>query len=83
MLSAENPVLAEMEPDVEALLVNRLGSMRGYSSPEYYLLPIDECYKLVWLIRTEWRGLSGGDAVWRKLETFLAELKARSEAPYA
>ena len=29
---AENPVLAEMEPDVEALLVNRLGPARGYSA---------------------------------------------------
>jgi hypothetical protein len=30
----ENPVLAAMEPDVEAFLVNRLGHSRGFSGPE-------------------------------------------------
>lgn len=42
-----NPILSEMESHVEGLLVNRLGYSRGYSAAEYYLLPIDECYKLV------------------------------------
>ena len=82
-LVTANPTLAEMEPDVEALLVNRLGPLRGYSAAEYYLLPIDECYKLVWLIRSHWRGLSGGAVVWQQLEWFFADLKARSQAPYA
>jgi hypothetical protein len=82
-LAAENPALAEMESDVEALLVNRLGPARGYPAAEYYLLPIDECYKLVWLIRSNWQGLSGGAEVWKKLEWFFADLKARSGAPYA
>ena len=50
-ISIENPVLQEMEADVEALLVNRLGAGRGYAAAEYYLLPVDECYKLVGLIR--------------------------------
>jgi hypothetical protein len=82
-LAAVNPILAEMESDVEALLVNRLGPTRGYSVPEYYLLPIDECYKLVWLIRSQWQGFSGGAGVWKELESFFADLKARSVAPYA
>jgi Family of unknown function (DUF5947) len=81
--AAANPALAEMESDVEALLVNRLGPTRGYSVPEYYLLPIDECYKLVWLIRSHWQGLSGGAEVWKELESFFADLKARSGASYA
>lgn len=71
----ENPVLNELEPDVEALLVNRV---RG--SSEYYLAPIDECFKLVGLIRANWRGLSGGVEVWREIEKFFAELKAKSGA---
>jgi hypothetical protein len=75
---AENPVLARMAQDVEALLVNRLGPARGYSAAEYYLLPIDECYKLVWLIRSHWKGLSGGADVWKQLESFFDGLKARS-----
>jgi hypothetical protein len=82
-LVAENPALADMEPDVEALLVNRLGPARSYAGPEYYLLPIDECYKLVWLIRSHWKGLSGGADVWKELESFFVDLKTRSEVPHA
>ncbi len=72
-LAAENPVLAELQPDIEALLVNRVGSSR-----EYYRVPIDECFKLVGLIRTHWRGLSGGTEVWREINQFSAGLKERS-----
>jgi hypothetical protein len=77
-ITARNPVLSTMESDVEALLVNRLGYSRGYSKPEYYLLPIDECYKLVGLIRMHWKGLSGGSEVWKELGQFFENLKARS-----
>ena len=72
-LAAENPVLHELEPDVEALLVNRLETTR-----DYYRAPIDECYRLVGLIRANWRGLSGGQAVWRELAQFFELLKQRS-----
>ncbi len=75
---ARNPILNEMESDVEGLLVNRLGYSRGYSTPDYYLLPIDECYKLVGLIRMHWKGLSGGTEVWKELGEFFTSLKARS-----
>ena len=72
----ENPVLREMEPDVEALLVNRV---RGAN--DYYLAPIDECFKLVGLIRAGWRGLSGGTEVWQGIEGFFSELKGKSREP--
>ena len=75
---AENPALSEMEADVEALLVNRVGSARGSSAAEYYLLPIDECYKLVGLIRAHWRGFSGGTEVWQEIARFFSALKARA-----
>ncbi len=68
-----NPVLQEMEPDTEALLVNRVGG-----ASEYYLLPIDECYRLVGLIRTNWHGLSGGTQMWDAIGKFFAELKEKS-----
>ncbi|MDQ2974429.1 MAG: DUF5947 family protein [Acidobacteriota bacterium] len=68
-----NPVLQDMEPDTEALLVNRVGG-----AAEYYLLPIDECYKLVGLIRTNWHGLSGGTPMWEAIGGFFAELKEKS-----
>jgi hypothetical protein len=73
-----NPVLQEMEPDVEALLVNRIGHVRGFAAPEYYVLPIDECYKLVGLIRANWKGLSGGTEVWREIASFFDGLKKRA-----
>jgi Family of unknown function (DUF5947) len=72
-----NPVLTEMAADVTALLVNRVGHVRGVAA-EYYLVPIDECYKLVGLIRTHWRGLSGGTEVWREIGTFFVALKKKS-----
>lgn len=79
-LEAANPILDSMEPDVEALLVNRLGLRSGNQEAEYFLLPIDECFKLVGLIRTHWRGLSGGTEVWRELEQYFLALRARSIA---
>ena len=73
-----NPVLKTMEADVTALLVNRVGHNRGSVAAEYYLVPIDDCYKLVGLIRTHWRGLSGGTEVWREIGAFFTALKRRA-----
>lgn len=63
----ENPILSGMEADVEALLVSRVDRSHGRSTAEYYLAPIDECFKLVGLIRANWRGLSGGAEVWEEI----------------
>jgi hypothetical protein len=71
----DNPVLKEMEADTEALLVNRVGGAR-----EYYLVPVDECYKLVGLIRAYWHGLSGGAVVWEEIGKFFAELREKGGA---
>jgi len=77
-IERDNPPLLEMEADVEALLVNRIGHSRGFSQPEYYIVPIDECFKLVGLIRSRWQGLSGGTEVWREIGQFFNTLKAQS-----
>jgi hypothetical protein len=74
-IAAENPVLQSMEPDVEALLVNRLGEQRSFPSAQYFVLPIDRCFKLVGLVRTHWRGLSGGGELWQELARYFAELE--------
>jgi hypothetical protein len=74
-----NPALKQLEADVEALLVNRVGQARGSTPAEYYIVPIDACYKLVGLIRIHWRGLSGGTEVWQEIGDFFAELRARSQ----
>lgn len=77
-IALENPELHDMEADVEALLVNRIGHSRGCSDPEYYIVPIDECFRLVGVIRRRWQGLSGGTEVWRDVGQFFNELKDRS-----
>lgn len=71
-LVADNPALGRMEPDVEALLINRMGTAR-----KYYLSPIDKCYELAGVVRLHWRGLSGGDSVWEQLEAFFTQLDAQ------
>jgi hypothetical protein len=71
-LESDNPLLAEMTPDVEALLVSRARDMR-----EYWLVPIDDCYELVGLIRTRWRGFGGGEEVWRGIDSFFNDLPTR------
>ena len=73
-LEESNPVLKEMERDVEAVLVNRVRGAR-----EHFLVPMDECYSLVGLIRTRWRGLSGGREVWEEIARFFEELRERSK----
>jgi hypothetical protein len=79
-IERENPALLEMQADVEALLVNRIGHARGYTNPEYYVVPIDECFQLVGLIRSRWQGLSGGAEVWQEIGQFFNGLKERSHA---
>jgi hypothetical protein len=74
-IAHENPQLEKMEDDVEALLVNRIGHARGFTKAEYFVLPIDQCYKLVGLIRSQWRGFSGGVEVWQQIGEFFAGLR--------
>ena len=78
-IEGENPALRELQPEVEALIANRVGANRG-GEAQYYIAPIDECYKLVGLIRLHWHGLSGGTEVWREVGKFFASLKERTEA---
>ena len=73
-LERENPVLRELEPDVEALLVNRADGAR-----EQFVVPIDDCYALVALIRSRWKGLAGGSEVRQELAGFFARLREQAE----
>jgi hypothetical protein len=73
-LEKSNPLLTGMERDVEALLVNRVRGAR-----EHFLVPMDECYSLVGLIRMHWRGLSGGREVWEEIARFFENLRKRAK----
>ncbi len=75
-LARSNPALERMSPDVEALLVNRARGRR-----DYFIAPIDQCYKLTGIIRKHWRGLSGGDEVWQQIEQFFEGLRERTREP--
>ncbi len=76
----DNDVLQDAQTDVEALLVNRSAHARGAGPAEYYLLGIDECYRLVGLIRARWKGLHGGSEVWQSIGDFFDELRRRARA---
>jgi hypothetical protein len=65
--------LGGIQPEVEALLVNRLDH-----SAAYFVVPVDACYRLVGLIRTKWKGLSGGAGVWQAVSDFFEQLEHRA-----
>lgn len=68
----KSDVLATLEPEVEALLVN---SARGRR--HQWIVPIDDCFRLVAVVRREWQGLSGGSRVWPQIDQFFEELTER------
>jgi hypothetical protein len=78
-IAQTNRALSRVVPDVEALLVNRVGHAHGVAPAEYYIAPIDECYKLVGIIRTNWRGLSGGTEVWTEIGRFFSDLRSTAD----
>ena len=75
----ENAALSHFRPDIEALLVNRVGHAHELARAEYYIAPMDECYRLVGLIRANWKGLSGGAEVWLEIGRFFTELRSRAD----
>jgi len=68
-----DPVLRKLEPDVEVLLVNRIAN-----PPQYHWAPIGQCFRLWGIMRTNWRGLSGGTMFVRRSRFSFAELNATS-----
>jgi hypothetical protein len=70
---AANPVMTDLTPDVEALLVRRAGD--GF---ECYLVPIDACYELVGLVRMHWKGFDGGEEAWAAIDGFFDAVRERS-----
>jgi len=72
-LVAANPVLADLEPDAEALVVNRTATPHQFA-----IAPIDDCYALVGVVKSRWEGISGGTAMREAVPEFFSMLKARS-----
>ena len=63
-------LLKRFEPDVEALLVNRVAD-----PPRYYRAPIDQCFRLVGMIRTTGADFPVETEVWREIDRFFGELE--------
>lgn len=78
-LREREPLIASMQPDVEAVLVYR--PKHGTSS-QTYVVPIDACYELVGLVRSKWSGIQGGDEVQAAIESFFERIAQRA-ADYA
>jgi hypothetical protein len=66
------PQLASVEPEVEALLVNTV-----HGNDHHWIVPVDDCYRMIAVVRREWRGLSGGGRVWPAVERFFEGLTER------
>lgn len=70
-----NPVLDRLEADAEALVVNRLA---GAGGPLYAIAPIDQCYRLVGMVKARWEGISGGRAIESAVAEFFDDLRDRA-----
>jgi hypothetical protein len=78
-MAAANSVLADVEPDVEAVLVRR----QGPGEFTCLVVPIDACYHLVGLVRQYWTGFQGGELVWHRIDEFFDNLHRRAAATRA
>jgi hypothetical protein len=58
---------------ITSLVVNRLAD-----PPQYAILPIDQCYGLVGLVRARWTGISGGDALREAVPEFFDRIRAQA-----
>lgn len=72
---AANPALADVEPDVEAVLLRT-----GDHEPTCYVVPVDRCYELVGAMRLHWRGFDGGAEVRDQIAAFFDDVSARAHA---
>jgi Family of unknown function (DUF5947) len=75
---ARNPGLAEVRPDVEAVLIRALDDpVRPF---EAWVVPIDACYQLVGTLRQSWRGFDGGSEARAAIASFFDEVARRARS---
>ena len=72
-LVAENPALADLEADAEALIVNRMAD-----PPRHVIAPIDVAYRLVGVVKASWEGISGGRATEDAVAGYFEGLRERA-----
>jgi len=69
-LLAVNPVLEDLDPDAEALIVNRMGTPHQYA-----IAPLDDCYRLVGIIKSTWEGIAGGSEMEAAVQRYFEGLR--------
>jgi Family of unknown function (DUF5947) len=70
-LLAANPVLEDLDPDAEALIVNRIAD-----PPIHAIAPLDDCYRLVGIVKATWEGITGGAQMEAAVARFFDGLRA-------
>jgi hypothetical protein len=76
-LRERDATIASVVPDVEAVLVYRPRD----GDAQAYVVPIDVCYELAGLIRTNWQGIHGGDEAHRRIGEFFAHIGEQCCSP--
>ncbi|MEA2305205.1 MAG: hypothetical protein QOH43_2485 [Solirubrobacteraceae bacterium] len=72
-LCEANPILLQLEPDAEALIVNR-----ATGGHQYAIAPVDQCYRMVGLIKSRWEGITGGRGVDEAIAGFFDGIRERA-----
>ncbi len=71
-LVALNPVLEDLDADAEALIVNRMATPHIHA-----IAPLDDCYRLVGIIKATWEGISGGAVMESAVQRYFDDLRDR------
>jgi hypothetical protein len=69
-LVAVNPVLEDLDPDAEALIVNRMATPHLHA-----IAPLDDCYRLVGIIKATWEGITGGAEMEAAVQRYFEDLR--------
>jgi hypothetical protein len=70
-LVAANPVLEDLDPDAEALIVNRMAAPHVHA-----IAPLDDCYRLVGVVKASWEGITGGQEMRDAVDRYFTDLRA-------
>jgi hypothetical protein len=74
-IAQAHPLLAAIEPDVEAALITRTDKT---SIIEHFIVPIDACYELAGRMRMLWKGFDGGTEALQSIAGFLDDVRSRA-----
>jgi hypothetical protein len=74
-IAQAHPLLAAIEPDVEAALITRQDKTNVI---EHFIVPIDACYELAGRMRMLWKGFDGGTEALQSISGFLDDVRSHA-----